>query len=110
MSIKIYDQLTSEVRKNTSTQQKSLEMRHCCSINRMPVEHRKILFILIYHHYILKKFGHRDNVPKNRLFEIPYNGRIGTKGKGISFNTEQLPIDLQSILVQYIEQLPRQTK
>ncbi len=67
----------------------------CSTIGRyLSLEHREMLFLIIYHHYQL-----HNNKSKKMC---PYNGNIYPRGKGASFNMNYFPEDLLHIIIRYI--------
>lgn len=100
ISFKIYEQLEKEIQGDT-TSIKKLDKQHCSTINRLKIEHREIIFLLIYHHYVIYILKY----DKNRRNELPYGCKIGIKGKGINFDGSHLPIHLQQIIVKYLEKI-----
>ena len=120
MKFKIYDALLEKVDKNTSL----LTSKHRATLNTLKPEHREIIYALIFHHNIINGPNDTKNAKnaknakneieengeieemkeKNKIFfEIPYNGKPGISGKGITFDTECLPPLVQKIIVLYLE-------
>jgi hypothetical protein len=94
----IQNQLLNEPQKNSE-----LDKRYCATINRLQPEHRKMVFLLIYHYYVINVLSHDTININNRKSQLPYSGKIGVRGKGICFDGSFLPLELQRIIVKYIE-------
>ena len=106
MDFKIYTEIENQLGNQLGNQiQKDIKLdkRYCATINRLQPEHRKIIFLLIYHHYVINILRRDTPNMNNRRNELPYGGKIGVRGKGIHFDGSYLPIDLQQIIVKYIE-------
>jgi len=91
----IYDELTKMAELGPKT---SLSRKYCLTINKLSPEHREIVYALIYHHHLIRKGT--SNI-------VPYMGKIGKCGKGISYNVNNLPEDLQTIVSLYIDRIAK---
>jgi len=90
---KLYDNLVESI-KNTPVE-KYVISNICSTIgNFLTIEHRNLLFLIIYHHYQL----HNNKSKKT----CPYNGNVYPIGKGVSFNMNNFPDDLVHLIVRYI--------
>lgn len=85
----LYDDVVSTMNGNES----EITKAHCTTINRLPYEHLIIIYLLILHHYII----HNGNTSK-----LPYSCRTISNGKGVTFKLDQLPSDIQKIIVAYL--------
>jgi hypothetical protein len=73
-----------------------LNSKYCATITELPMEHRNMIFMLIYHHSLKTMAKPHD---------LPYKSKIGLNGKGLNFNTSTLPLDLQYIIVRYLDEI-----
>jgi hypothetical protein len=99
MKFKEYDQIKSEIDFKTGNNF-TLDKQYCSTINRLPIEHRKFLFLLIYHHYNINNNINKDNI---NTYDIPYNGKVGNESKGICYDISCFPLELQKIIAKYID-------
>ena len=93
---KIYDNLLKMMEKKNHTKEMVLEGEHRATINTLPMEHREILYAIILHYY-------KKHVNHNTGSEIPYKAKIGIGGKGVTFDTNNLPRELQEMIIEYIK-------
>ncbi len=84
----IYNKLEKMDIKNT--QLKTL----CPTINKLPINHAEIIYMLIIHYNFLESKSISSN--------IPYNGKTTPSGKGVIFVIEHFPLKLQKIISNYI--------
>lgn len=87
----IYDEIVSQMNGDETIIDKS----HCRTITRLSQDHLNVIYLIILHHYI------QNSGDKSTL---PYGSKTVSKGKGIMFkNINQIPEDLQKIIVKYID-------
>lgn len=91
---KIYD----ELKEKSTMQNKLLSSEHRATLNGLSDEHREIIYAMILHHYIVC-----GNEIDDR--SIPYKGKMGQSGKGVTFDTTNLPANLQKIIALYLESI-----
>lgn len=96
-NFKIFDELNMAV-KEPITGDEILMSEHRATINVLPMEHREIIWALIYHYYVSNPAHHTGG-------PVPYKGKIGIGGKGVHFDVNCLPRRLQAILVEYLKRL-----
>lgn len=94
MGFKLYDVLISQI--DVNSQMSLLEKKHCLTINRLSTEHRIRIYLIMYHYYKIKNNN-------NNAMTLPYMGKLENNSKGIIFNCNNLPIELQNIIVKYID-------
>ena len=87
--------LYDEIKKQMTGAEKCLSRTECASITRLDQEHINIIYLIILHHYIQ---NHPDKVGN-----IPYNGRIINKGRGVFYkNLAKFPKEVQKIISKYL--------
>jgi len=72
--------------------------KYCLTINKLPLEHREVIYALILHY---------ANNNRTGIDSVPYHGKKGKSGKGISYNCSKLPDDLQKILTVYVDSISK---
>ena len=82
--------------------------RVCGIINKLSLDHIKIIFLLILHHGIQENPKIVDSIVpslkgKSRQIQLPYYGRVLDSGKGAIYKISSLPEKLQKIIYCYIE-------
>ena len=87
--------------------------RVCGIINKLPVDHIKIIFLLIIHHGINENSRNISSMKstlsgRSRQIYLPYSGRVLDSGKGVIYKMSSLPEDLQKIIYRYIETVSSQ--
>ena len=90
----LYDQLISKLDRSETT----LTKKYSSSITRLPQEHIVVIYLLILHHYYLRN----NDINELACIKNIYNAKVGSKGKGVTFKLNQLPEDLQHIIVRYL--------
>jgi len=76
------------------------DMRKLCSIiSSFPKEHRIIMQLLILHHEQLNGSGSKT------WRANPFKGRTFEGGKGVIYNFNFFPPDLQDIIARYVEMI-----
>ena len=95
MNFELYNELKNQT---THMKEQNFDRSYCSTITRLPSEHRIIIYLLIYHHFVISK-----KYSDNKKFIIPYGGKTGIKGKGVRFDVNSLPLDLKKIIMQYIK-------
>lgn len=100
-SFKIYDELCENIDERSYT----LSNENRATINNLSPEHRDIIYAIIIHHCHKHSSSENDqNLMGNDNF-IPYKGKTGSTGKGITFDSVNLPLSLQKIIVKYLERV-----
>ena len=98
MSLDLYD----KIKTNLNGSEKTMTKKQCTMITMLPQEHLSVVFLLILHHWCLTN---KDKISHLRKI-FPYNGKTITKNKrGMTFRLQHIPIDLQKILVKYLEMI-----
>lgn len=90
----------------------------CATINSLSIEHTNFLCALIFHHYRLEMQSRvNGNVLEQLLVQyqseagnrsslgLPYGGQTFKTGRGIVFTVNNLPIDLQRIITNYVAKI-----
>ena len=88
------------VEKSANCEQ-SLDKNYCATINKLPIIHRENIFLIIIHYAQItnNKSGiHEGSYVKG----IPYSGKVGAKGKGVSYDVSNLPVKLQKLITTYL--------
>lgn len=93
MEFEIYDKLKEDI--GSVDYEMGHELR--ATINRLSIEHREIIYTMIYHHAKLN----------NTNETIPYRGKVSIGGKGVTFDVKNLPADLICILVKYLNKVSK---
>jgi len=93
----LYDSIVQSVHDDPPRKR---DMRKLCSIiNSIPKEHRILIQLLIIHHEQL-------NGSSSKTWRAnPYKGRTFEGGKGVIYNMNFFPPDLQDIIAKYIEMI-----
>jgi hypothetical protein len=90
---KLYDDLVESIKKRPVD--KYVINSICSTIGRfLSLEHRNMLFLIIYRHYQI----HNNKSKKS----FPYNGNTYPTKKGAAFNMNNFPEDLRHLIVRYI--------
>lgn len=93
MEFKIYDELKKAIELEGIDWNNELDSEFRATINRLSLEHRKIIYAIILHHARIN--GNNAS--------IPYRGKKGYGGKGVTFDCKNLPIDCIKILIKYLQ-------
>lgn len=91
-TVPLYDTLLSRMTTAPSVELKAMT---CCKLNKLeetPAKHITIMLI----HYLCKYFG-----SINFRSKLPFGIKVGASGKGLSFNFDLLPIELQRVFCEY---------
>lgn len=94
---KIYEALREDLK---ASPVKDIDKRRLCSIiAQVNIEHREIIYALILHHRKLE-------ASNAKTWNInPYKGKTFDGGKGVRYNWDNLPSELQNIIIKYIEKI-----
>lgn len=94
---KIYDELKEDLK---TSPVKDIDKRRLCSIiAQVNIEHREIIYALILHH-------RKMEASNAKTWNInPYKGKTFDGGKGVRYNWDNLPVELQNIIIKYIEKI-----
>ncbi len=93
----LYDSIVKSV--DDHPPQKRNVRKLCSIISSFPKEHRIITQLLIVHHEQLNGSGSKT------WRANPYKGRTFEGGKGVMYNLNFFPSDLQDIIARYVEMI-----
>ena len=75
----------------------------CNTINNLPIEHAEIVYMLIFHHFLLEITANKPQVLKKKNYVYPYSSKSpGSAGRGILITIDNLPSILKNVIVSYI--------
>ena len=100
---------------SNSKNEEPLDWRYICSIiNSLSLEYAELIYVLILHHYlnelkdksvnlesVLSQIKLTAEMKKTTLHQ-PYNVKLFTSGKGLTFTVTNLPPLLQRIIFEFI--------
>lgn len=93
----LYDTIAKSVEEQPP--QKRDIRKLCSTISSFPKEHRIVTQLLIIHHEQLNSSGSKT------WRANPYKGKTFEGGKGIIYNYNFFPPDLQDIIARYVEMI-----
>jgi hypothetical protein len=104
MECQLYDQLSKRATAFALPKDRETQWRQICPIiNRLPMQNREKIYILILHHRQLE-VRTNFNLSKDKS-TIPYEGKTFDTGKGVIYNPAKLPVRMQEIIIQYVKEL-----
>jgi len=67
------------------------------SINRLPTKYTEFIYFIILHHYLTE----------NGSASLPYFCKIQPGGRGVIFNVDNIPLELQKIILAYLVRISK---
>lgn len=98
----IYDKIVEQLDGNETI----ITKKYTSTISRLPQEHINNIYLLILHYSLThnKSSDSNSTGDENKTkYEIPYTGRTGSKGRGVTFKLRNFPEELQHIITCYID-------
>jgi hypothetical protein len=75
-------------------------------VSNLALEEAEIVFVLIYHYYLLhtpnKTLVVANNTTNKSKQPVPYGGKVFDQGKGAVFQINEFPEELQKIISNYL--------
>ena len=97
-------ELYKKVVESLSGNEELLDNEYCSKISMLSNEIAEDLYLLILNYYVENNKEYNDILINKQ--EYPYNGKTVTKqGKGLNFKVNDIPEELQKILVRYLNMI-----
>ena len=95
-------QLTQKIREGKFSITSDYKNRLTIALNSLSRDHAEQITVLIIHYFYLTNVqGNpfiRDEFTTKGSFKLPYEMRVSTTGKGLSFNIDAFPSSFQALL------------